>query len=235
MKVGVFIIVYNLSSEIFLLQMAAIKKFCTDKDYEVIITDNSSNAEMAEDIRYHASILELTYIKTFSGGMGSDSHAFASNFIFQKYKEAFDVYFFLDHDCLPIKPFSCIEILSGGHAMAGIGQGAEKTYVWPGCVMWNAQVVERGLIDFSPSSIFHLDTGGNLYLVIDKYGKDSCIFFNEAYHENPYFHSTQYGHYATINNEMFLHCVNASNWNDKGRHQERINTLINIIKEKTGL
>lgn len=236
MKVGVIIIVYNLSSEIFLLQMAAIKKFCQDEDYEVNIIDNSSNLEIAEDIRYHASILEINYIKTFAGGMGSDSHAFAANFAYQKYKETYDIYFYLDHDVLPVADFSCVEILSGGHVMAGVGQGAQKTYFWPGLVMWNAQAVDRDIIDFSPSHTFRLDTGGNLYKVIEKYGKENCIFFNEAYYQNPNFNSVGgYNHYAMLADNRFMHMVNSSNWSGASRHEERMNSLINIAKEKTGL
>lgn len=236
MKVGIIIITYNLSSEIFLLQMAAIKKFCKDEDYTVEIVDNSSDEKMAEDIRYHASILELNYIKTFAGGMGSDSHAFAANFSYQKFKDKYNYFAYLDHDIIPVSDFSVVEILSGGHVMAGVGQGAQKTYFWPGLLFWNGNAVDLEIIDFSPSHIFGLDTGGNLYKVIEKYGKENCIFFNEAYHQNPFFNSVGgYNHYAMLADNRFMHMINSSNWNDTERHEERINSLINVAKEKTGL
>jgi len=236
MKVGVIIIVYNLSSEIFLLQMAAIKKFCKDEDYTVEIVDNSSDLEKAEDIRYHASILEINYIKTFAGGMGSDSHAFAANFSYKKFKNKYNYFAYLDHDVIPVSDFSVVEILNGGHVMAGLGQGAQKTYFWPGLVFWNANVVDPEIIDFSPSHIFGLDTGGNLYKVIEKYGKENCIFFNEAYHQNPYFNSLDgYNHFSMLADNRFLHMINSSNWALADRHEERINSLINVAKEKTGL
>lgn len=236
MKVGIIIIVYNLSSEVFLIQMAAIKKFCKDKDYTIHIIDNSSDLEKAEDIRYHTSILEIDYTKTFSGGMGSDSHSFAASFSYHKFKDLYDLFAYFDHDVIPVSDFSVEQILSGGHVIAGVGQGAQKTYIWPGLLFFNATAIDREMIDFSPSHIFGLDTGGHLYKVIEKYGKENCIFFNEAYHRNEHFNSVGgYNHYAMMADNRFLHLINSSNWSGASKHEERMNSLINIAKEKVGL
>lgn len=230
--VGVIIVVYNLSSEIFVLQMVALKKYLKD-EFSVEIIDNSSNLEMAENIRYHSEQLGINYIKTFSSSTNSsDSHSFAANFAYQKFKNDYDYVLFLDHDCIPIKHFSVIEILDGGHVIAGIGQGAKKKYFWPGVVMMNLGAIDKEIVDFNPNGEFGLDTGGNLYKVVEKYGMESCVFFNESYHQNPYFNSNNYAHYALINDGMFLHAINGSNWNGAERHEERINALINVIKEK---
>lgn len=233
--VGVVVITYNLSAEIFLLQVAALKKFLKD-DFVIEVFDNSSDLELAEHIRYHSSELGINYYKTFSSSTGSsDSHAFAANFAYQQLIGKYRISFFLDHDAIPVKEFSVSEILSGGHVMAGIGQGAKKKYMWPGCVMINNHAVDNNMVDFSPNNEFGLDTGGNLYKIIDKHGEDNCIFFNESYHQNPNFISHQYGHYAMINDGMFMHFVNASGWNPIDKNQDRISSLINIAKEKTGL
>lgn len=235
MKVAVIVITYNLSAEIFILQIKAIRKFCKD-DFVIEIFDNSSNEEKAEHIRYHAEQLEVNYYKTYSNSINSsDSHAFAAAFAYQKLKGDYSYFFFADHDLIPLQDFSVVDILSGGHVIAGLGQGAKKTYYWQGCVMFHLDGNDKDIIDFSPNGKYGLDTGGNLYKVIEKFGKENCIFFNEAYHENPYFHAIEYRHYATINNNMFLHIVNSSNWNGAERHEERINSMINVIKEKTGL
>lgn len=235
MQVGIIVIVYNISSEIFLLQVAALRKFCKD-DFTIEVIDNSSDLELAEHIRYHSSLLGINYCKTFASSKnGSDSHSFAANFAYQKLKNEYNFFFFLDHDAIPVREFSVIEILSGGHVAAGLGQGAKKTYFWPGCVMWCQERVDKNIVDFCPSADFSLDTGGNLYKIVDKYGKENCIFFNESYHQNQYFNSTQYSHYAMINDQMFLHFVGSSNWIGLDRHEERISALINIAKEKTGL
>jgi len=235
MTVGVIVITYNLSAEIFLLQMAAIKKFLTD-DFVIEIFDNSSNLVMAEQIRYHADKLGIRYTKTFSSSQnGSDSHSFAANLSYQRIKNDYDYYIYLDHDLIPVRNFSVIRMLEGGKVMAGIGQGAKKKYFWPGCCLFNANAIDRELIDFSYSHELGLDTGGMLYKVVEKYGIDNCVFFNEAYHQNPNFVSNEYGYFTAINDEMFYHCVNASNWNGTNRHEERINAFINLVKEKTGL
>lgn len=235
MKLGIIIITYNISSEIFLLQMAALKKFCKD-DYVIEIVDNSDNSELSEHIRYHSTIIGINYTKTFSDSKGSsDSHAFASNFAYQKFKNIYDLLLFLDHDCLPVKEFSVIEILKGGHVAAGIGQEKKKKYFWPGLFMLANNAVDKDIVDLGTSEEFGLDTGGNLYRIIEKYGEECCIFFNESYHQNHDFISKDYGYYAMINDQMFLHCVNGSNWANKSDHQKRISSLVNVIKEKTGL
>lgn len=236
MKVGTIVVVYNLSVEIFLLQMGAIKKFCKDEDNTVEIFDNSDEPTLSEHIRYHAENLGLNYYKIASTSKNSsDSHSWAANFAYQKLKDEYSYLFFADHDLIPVKDYSIVEILSGGHVMAGLGQGAQKTYMWQGCVMISLLAVDKDLIDFRTNHIYGLDTGGNLYKIVDKYGKENCIFFNEAYHQNPFFNGNKNTSYAMINDEMFLHCIGASNWFKEARHEERINTLINIIKEKTGL
>lgn len=234
-KVGIVIIVYNIPSEIFLLQIAAIKKFCDD-DFDIIVFDNSDDTDMAENIRYHASHHKISYTKTFSGSKGSsDSHSWAANFAYQKVKDDYNYLFFLDHDAIPVRHFSVVDTLNGGHVAAGIGQEKDKKYFWPGCLFLNISAIDKDVVDFSTNPVFGLDTGGNLYQIIEKYGEDACVFFNEAYHKNQYFNDRHHGYYATINNEMFLHFVAGSNWHNSENHKDRINSLINITKEKTGL
>lgn len=235
MKVGVIVIVYNIPSAIFMLQIVAIKKYCKD-DFIIEVIDNSSDLEMAEHIRYHAEQLGINYIKTFANSkMGSDSHTWACNFAYQKFKDEFQYLFFIDHDCIPVKDFSVVEILSGGHVMAGLGQGAKKKYMWAGLVMMALGRIDKDLIDFWTNSEFGLDSGGNLYKTIEKYGEENCIFFNEAYHQNQYFNGKTYNHYAMLADNTFMHFVNSSVWNPVENNEARINGLINIAKEKTGL
>lgn len=235
MKLGIVIITFNIHPEVFLLQVEAIKKFCKD-EFEILVIDNSSIADEAENIRYHSSVLHLNYTKTFAGGNGSsDSHSFAANFAYQQFKYNYDFFLFIDHDCIPVKDFSVVEILGDGHVAAGIGQDKKKKYIWPGCFMLANNAVDKDLVDFSTNSEFGLDTGGNLYLLLEKYGMESFKDFNESYHQNPGFVSKDYGHYAMINDSMFLHFINGSGWNKKDDYKNRINSLINVVKEKTGL
>lgn len=233
MKVGIIIITYNISAEVFLLQIAAIKKFCKD-DFVIHVIDNSDDKEIAEHIRYHSSVNGIDYVKLFSNSKGSsDSHSFAANFAYQQFKNEYPYFFFLDHDCIPVKEFSVVEALSGGHVAGGIGQNKSKKYPWPGCFYLNNSAVDHDLVDFSPAE--GLDTGGRLYKIIEKYGGEAFLDFNESYHQNPNYVNKEYGHYAMIKDETFIHFINGSNWNTKADHQQRISSLVNVVKEKTGL
>ncbi len=234
MKVGLVIICYNISSEIFLLQMEAIRKFCKDKDYTIEIIDNSSDEEMAEGIRYHSESvnmkgeLRINYTRTHSSTKdSSDSHCFASNFSYRILKEDYSLFGYLDHDLIPITDFSVEEILGETKMIAGVGQH-HGVYMWPGCLFFRKM---EG-IDFSPNHDLGYDTGGNLYKTIENVGKEHCIFFNEQYFENPYYRKEPYNYYAVINNGMFLHCVALSNWVNLEDHTDRVNSIINIIREK---
>src|SRR5687767_13518682 len=114
MTLGIVIITYNIPSDVFLLQVEAIRKFCKD-NFVIEVVDNSCIPEMAESIRYHSSRLKLNYVKTFSGSQnGSESHSFAANFAYSKFRDSYDYLFFMDHDLIPVKPFSVIDILNGG-------------------------------------------------------------------------------------------------------------------------
>jgi len=228
MKVGIVIITYNLPSEVMILQIEAIRKFCKD-DFEINIVDNSSEREAAEALKYHAGLLGVNYRKTYASSKnGSQSHAFSANLSYQIYKDSYPILFYLDHDCIPVSVFSCEEIL-GDKLIAGLGQGSEKPYIWPGMFFFRNDKIDKSLIDFSPCS--GKDTGGNLWKLVEKYGQDQCVFFNETYHQNPYYNGLMYSSYSMINNQMFIHYTNSSNWNPVSDNAERINSLINITKE----
>lgn len=233
MKTGIVIITYNLDSRVLILQVEAIRKFCQD-DFTIEIFDNSSDLEAAEGLRYHSSIMGagVNYRKTQSASQnGSDSHSFAANLSYHMLQDSYELFAYLDHDIIPVVPFSVKEILSG-KTMAGVGQKGDKKYFWPGCLFWDNNLVDHSLIDFSTCHTHRLDTGGNLYKVIEKYGEENCIFFNEKYCQNPHFTDTRYGHYSMINDEMFMHFVNSSNWNPVDGNKDRISSLLNIAAEK---
>lgn len=233
-KIIIVIITYNISSLI-KLQVDCIKKFCKD-DYSIVVVDNSTDLEIADQIKYHATQAGCTYFKTnASSSNGSASHAFAANLSYLKLKDFQGVFFYLDHDAFPVREFSGYEIL-GDRVIAGIGQAkGNKKYMFPGCLFFDNKKIERNMVDFSPVGEYGMDTGGGLYKIIDHYTDDACVFFNEAYEQNPNFTKSFYNFYSMINDKMFLHCINGSNWANSEGHQERINSMINIIKERVGL
>lgn len=232
MNTAIVIVIYNTPSLI-TKQVELIRKYCRDTAYHIIVVDNSSNQEAIDAIAYYCSQLGVPIIKTQSASQnGSDSHVFACNVSYTKLKQGYDYVFYLDHDNFPIKEFSVESILQG-KMIGGLPQVKSKTYFWAGCVMWNNREIDKSLINFSVSHELGLDTGGMLYKVVEQYGKDQCVFFNEKYYENPVFTKTMYNFYATINNDMFMHFINSSGWNPTEGNTERVNSLLNILEERT--
>lgn len=220
---GVILICYN-NVEFLLYQEQCFKKYCTD--YELIVIDNSSNKEQSEAIRYHSGRLRLQYLRTTAGSVnGSDSHAFAAGLAYTKFKDKYEILFFTDHDSFLIKKCNPAEIL-GGKLMAGLPQiRGDKKYFWPGCFMF------RTSVEIGWQIIPSLDTGGGTYKAIEQHGEDACVFFNEVHVQNPGFNKSSYNFYALINDGMWLHFVNGSNWAGSADNEERINSLFNLLIE----
>ena len=222
-KLGIIVICYN-NHHIFLKQIERIKKHCKD-DFEIIVVDNSTSIETIKFIESWCLKLKIKRIKTeASSRNGSASHCFSAQYSYTQLRENYDLFLYLDHDCFPIKDFSVKEILNDKYLIAGIGQEKSKTYLWPGCLMF-----KKGLdVDFSTNHELGLDTGGNIYKIIEEF-PDKILYFDEVHTQNPEFTKTMYNFYALINQGMFLHFVNGSGWNNVGHHQERINSLLNIL------
>lgn len=223
-KVGIIVVTYN-CPQIFLKQVNSIEKKCKD-NFEIVIIDNSTDESAIESIKYHSERRGLRYFKTRSTSrMGSDSHAFAANFSYQKLKDEYDYFFYIDHDCFAVEDFSVIEIL-GDKTFAGIAQVKKKAlYLWPGCLMFK----KTDGVDFSTNHELGLDTGGNLYKLLNE---ANTKYFNEEHVQNPGFNKSFYNFYSSINNGMFLHFIAASNWSNTESNEERINSLINIVDAK---
>jgi len=229
-KLAIVIVVYNIPSLI-TKQIECIRKYCKD-EHDIIVIDNSDIKEVYEAVEYYCQQANVRRIKTFSADKeGSNSHVFACNLSYQKLKDEYDMFFYLDHDNFPIKEFSVRGILED-KSMAGLGQGKSTIYYWAGCVMWDDKKTGKDIIDFSVNHELRLDTGGNLYKAIERCSIDNCKFFSEVYHENPHFKNSFYNFYAVIG-DTFMHFINASGWNPTEGNIERINSLINILTEKT--
>ena len=222
---AIVIITYN-QHRLLRTQLERIERHCID-EFKVIIIDNSSDKEEAKHIKYIASLGQHKYLKTNSSSQGgSSSHAFAANFSVQAIGKDYDYFLYLDHDCFPVKDFSVIKILSQQYVIAGIGQTRSKTYLWPGCLMF-----KQGLeIDFSVNHELGLDTGGNLYKIIEQ-APDDVLYLNEAHTENPEFTKSMYNFYSLINDAMFMHFINGSGWNKVGHQDERIGSLLNVLSK----
>lgn len=229
---AIIIITYN-TSRFIKKQVECIRKFSKEL-VDIIIIDNSFDDDAIKSIKYYNdSELHCKYYKTDATSRnGSDSHSFAANAAYMMYKAEYKFMMFLDHDCFPVKPFSIKEMLSG-HVATGLGQRkGELEYFWAGCFMFDNENIDRTLINFSTNHELGVDTGGMLYLLIKKYGKEQCPFLNERHVQNPNFNKSFYNFYAEINDGMFMHFINGSSWNPSEGNEERINSLINILDEK---
>lgn len=229
-KTAITIITYNVPNLIS-RQVECIRRFCKD-EHDIIVFDNSSNNDMAESIAYYCTQMDVPLVKIYSAeSSGSKSNAFACNFAYQKIKDSYDFIMFLDHDTFPLRDFSIQKIIEG-RMMAGVGQEKGVMYFQQTSLMWDNRTIDKSLVDFSPCEKMGLDTGGLLYRVIEKYGKDACVFFNEKYYQNPYFREGFYNFYATVNDDMFMHFINASGWNPIVGNDTRLNALLNVLNER---
>lgn len=231
-KTGIFIVTYN-KPELIIRQVECIVKFCRDESYDIVVVDNSSEKEAAEAIHYHADRLGCHYMRTHSSSKGgSESHAFAANVSYTRKASRYEEVLYLDHDNFPIKDFSVAELLDGV-VIAGLGQQKKKLYMWPGFVAISNKDIDTGLVDFSCSLHYGLDTGGMLFNIIERYGVERARFVNESYAENPVFTTPPYNYYSLLYDSRFMHFVNGSNWAKTAENEQRINSLLNILDELT--
>lgn len=231
-KLAIVIITYNVSN-LLSRQINLIRKYCKDSDYEIIVFDNSNKKDKIDDIKYLTTELGVELFKILSvESAGSESNVFACNVAYSLLKDKYEFFFYLDHDTFPLRDFSVLEILHG-RAIAGVGQVKKKKYFQQTCLMWDNRTIDHDLINFSFSHELGLDSGGMLYKIIEKYTEGACVFFNEGYCQNPYYRTGFYNFYSVINDEMFMHFINASNWNPTPDNEARINGLINILDERT--
>ena len=178
----IIIITFN-NADLIAKQVECIRRFCKD-DFDIAIIDNSDKKDIIDAIQYYNNTLKCLYFKTRAITKdNSESHCFAANFAYNKFKAKYDYFAFFDHDLFPVMDFSIIKILEN-KIMAGLGQERAKKYFWPGCLMFNNTKIEQSLIDFSTNQEFGLDTGGNLYKIIEKYTDADFVFFNEQYNQN---------------------------------------------------
>jgi hypothetical protein len=224
----IVIIVFNLDGRVFDLQIESIKKFCLD-NYSIHIYDNSSDDFMSDVIYHKAMSHEVNYTRVTSEAVDpSHSHAYAANYAFNDLYHDTEYFFFLDHDCIPVKTFSVVSIL-GNNIAAGVQQGFETKYFWAGMFMFNNHKVKKQFINFNPIHKLRIDTGGMNYKIFRNYPKE-CVWLDEVGVKNETIEDEFYYYYLMLNNRGFIHFINTSNWRGVPNTENRITSLIEITK-----
>lgn len=242
-------------------QTRCIKRFCKDKQYDILIVDNSNIETCRKNIQQQCESLDVKYFKIESNIVkpkkldSSGDHAFALRYGFNKFKDDYDYVFFLDHDIFPIKDFSVAEFLKlnteNKLIAAGLPQGSNKTFFWAGCFLLNMRGCDLNLIgNFSPIHALGLDTNGDSHKLLEVYEKDRFCFFNEQFIINNRFLdiisnkqdevrqngggevNDPYKEYQLIANGTFLHFRGGSNYVSCILYGERMGSLFNVLNEK---
>lgn len=233
-KLAIIIVVWNVH-DLISTQLDLLKRFCKDDSFDIIVIDNSTNLSIAARVKKYVETAGCIYIKTNTNLETSNSHAFACNHAYETYKLQYEYMLFLDHDNFPIKDFSVKNLLND-KVIGGVGQTRLKTYLWAGCVALNNKIVDQNMVDFSTNPQFNLDTGGNLYQILEKYGLDSCVFLDQFETKNTLYDKYDWWAYNIIANQKkdaqfsFMHFINASNWSNSQTNEERINSLMILLK-----
>lgn len=233
MRTAIIIVAFN-NADLIIKQAQCISKFYKS-EYDIFIIDNSTIPESIAAVRYHAHNSGCCYIKHDNNSASpSISHANACNFGCNGVnKNMYRYILLLDHDNFMVKPMHVSEVL-GDKIMAGMLQTRNGiNYFWPGCLMWDLSKIGSTAIDFSTDPVKGLDTGGAIHkLILDNGGLQNFVCLNEVHVKNKLFCKSFYDFYSSINEGMFMHFLNASNWANAEANQERLNTLYMILDGK---
>lgn len=227
-EVAIVIVAFN-DARLIEKQIECINLFCQDS-FEIVIVDNSEVESASEQIKKLTEENECVYIKTNSLDKDfSISHSSACNAAYAELKERYDYFLFLDHDNFPIKPFS-VRLMLDACLIGGIPQfRGERIYFWAGFVMFNNTYIDNDLVDFSINRELGLDTGGNLYKLLE-INNICSLYFDEVHEEIPNY-TGENNTYALIADGTFQHNIKSSNWNNSPDHEVRINKLYELLEQ----
>jgi len=235
------IIISHKGGDILPLQIKHYRKFCKDDDFDIVVVDNSNQEEESRAVRFYAKDGGCQYMITKSGDrQPSMNHAFAANMALTKYGDT-PFMMFSDHDLFPVKEFRISDYLKD-KTCAGLPQyrkcgEKEYHYFWPGLLMLDTGKLKDKELNFYPTKIDNvmLDTGGCFYHTLQSLPDNEYIFFDEVYVDNPGFRKGRYGFYSMMAGETFMHFIGGSNWMGEQEHEDRMNSLKNELKNRSGL
>jgi hypothetical protein len=192
-------------------------KNCPDLTLAVI--DNSSSLESAKEIREICISRKTSYLKlpTNTAGHMCRSHGLAINWSWQNiicHIPTLNTIGYIDHDCIPIKPWSLSgkpNIFAYGAKNPGYIMGKKTWNLWAGFMIFDLSKspIEREKMDFTVNPLDTLDTGGMnwrllyRYLDVTEYNFASVKRIKLNYQENDQNQSSSME--SEIIDDSFLH------------------------------
>lgn len=206
-------------------QIKLINKFIKDKDFSLIIADNSSRPEKRILIRDICSKYEVGYISIPDNLMikyagDGYSHGATLNWIYHNFikKRKPAIFGFIDHDLFPIVPISIKEKIGIKDFYGPVRDQEKGWYIWAGLCFFKYEIVKDLPLNFIPYMIdgVFLDTGGSNYPILyhkyDKTKVEDLTTRNVNITSESDRSSNYHADFLQFIDECWLHLINGSNW-----------------------
>ena len=220
------------NAQIIPLNVEYVEKYYQD-DHTHIIADNSSDPKSADLIRKFCEENKVAYIRVPKNHLnifsGSYNHATALNWVY-KYvvRKRNPAYFgFIDHDLLPTKPISLVNLLDVQHIYGPLRKRGEYWYLSAILSFFDYLYVKDKKVDFLPvkyDNEHYLDSGGGNWSDIYSKMNMSEIHFCEERMENFREGNNRHQDQVEIFDDMWLHTINGSYWKKISVQKENIIT-----------
>jgi hypothetical protein len=208
-------ITYN-NEKLIAQQQRLIKKNVAD-NHLFIVADNSTDPIKRRKIAEACSLSGTGYIPLPPNPYqsGSNSHALSLNWLCKNYLPVVSPrYFgFIDHDIYPVKSHSLIHHLEKQLVYGPFQGGKEYWYLWAGLCFFDASLLEKYELDFTPANINgkYADTGGsNWYKLYRHLDRQKINFPDQTYIALREGNITQSDKMELIGD--WLHSFNGSYW-----------------------
>jgi hypothetical protein len=210
-------------------QIRLIKKYLT-QPYFFTVADNSTDKNVRNSLKQLCSENQVTYFQLpqnpYAAVNGSDSQAFAMNWVYKHYlsPRKADYFGYIDHDIFPFRPAQIIEIIDKQIVYGHIQPRDEKWYLWAGFCFFNRRLLRDIMLDFSPGN--GMDTGGSNWFTLYKLiNREDLIIPDHSYGHLRPGECPQSDWYEIIGD--WIHTYNASEWMKTKPKMDLVQNLLN--------
>lgn len=247
-KDGPLLVVVAFNNErLIRMQIERLKKYSVE-NFQLLITDNSSDEQIAAKIQTICYAEKVSYIRVPRQRLFrlSDSHGIALNWVYYQIirKTNFDIVGFLDHDIFPVKQFTISAIL-GHRNMYGVKHYAvhennkdvwdsttpDLWYLWPGFTFFRLKYIRKMKVDFMPMFLgnVYFDTGGsNWKHIYSNTGADDAGFASWDQVKIGDGQVRQYD-YVELIDASWVHMINGSFWKNNEDYSDILNGKMRFI------